>query len=160
VRLSDGDLWLSLALLVLLVPITRIDITRRIIPNAITGPGAALALILGAIVDPGGLPEQILAGLAAALFLLVPALLHPAGMGMGDVKLAGMMGLFLGRAVAVALLAALLAGALVGMGIVARRGVRAGRRSTVPFGAFLAFGGAVAVLAGPAILDAYLDSIG
>jgi leader peptidase (prepilin peptidase)/N-methyltransferase len=155
---ADSDVWLALVLLFLLVPITVIDLERRIIPNAITGPGAAAAIIIGAIIDPGGLPQQLIAGAAAGAFLLIPALLYPSGMGMGDVKLAAMMGLFLGRDVAVALLVALIAGAVIGMGIMARVGVAKGRKTGVPFGPFLALGGIVAIFAGHAIIEWYLDA--
>jgi leader peptidase (prepilin peptidase)/N-methyltransferase len=75
---------------------------------------------------------------------------------MGDVKLAFVMGLFLGREVGVALLVALLAGSLVGAAIVARKGARDGRKTAIPFGPFLALGGIVALLAGGAIVDWYL----
>ncbi len=75
---------------------------------------------------------------------------------MGDVKLAGMMGLFLGAAVAPALLIALLAGVLLGVVLAARRGARAARRTAIPFGPFLALGALVAVFAGPQLVDVYV----
>jgi leader peptidase (prepilin peptidase)/N-methyltransferase len=155
---NDGlhDVLLGLVLVVLLVPIALIDLDHRIIPNRLTGLGALAALAIGAVTDLGGVPQQLLAGAAAGGFLLVPALARPGGMGMGDVKLAGMLGLFLGREVVVALLVALLAGTVVGLAIMARRGAQEGRRTTIPFGPFLAAGGVVALLAGPAIVDWYL----
>jgi leader peptidase (prepilin peptidase)/N-methyltransferase len=73
------------------------------------------------------------------------------------VKLAGMLGLYLGRAVAPAIFAALIAGVLVGAAIIARKGAREGRRTAVPFGPFLALGGLLGFFAGDAILDAYLS---
>ncbi len=152
----DADAVLSLVLLALLVPVTLIDLKRRIIPNRITGPGAVLACVLGLLLDPGGEPERIIAGVAAAGFLLLPLLVHPAGMGMGDVKLAGMLGLFLGRDTGVAMLAALVLGTIVGAGVMVRRGVSAGRKTTVPFGPFLAAGGVVGILAGGPLLHRYL----
>ena len=76
---------------------------------------------------------------------------------MGDVKLAGMMGLFLGAAVAPALLIALLAGTAVGAVIIARKGARAGRKTAVPFGPFLALGALVAVFAGQQLVDVYIN---
>jgi leader peptidase (prepilin peptidase)/N-methyltransferase len=158
VKGAGAQVCLPLVLLGLLVPITVIDLERRIIPNAITATGAVLAVAVGAVVDPGGLPEQLIAGVAAAAFLLVPAMFYPAGMGMGDVKLAGMLGLFLGRDVGVALLIGLLAGAVVGVGIMARLGVSRGRKTGVPFGPFLALGGLVAIFAGPAIIGWYLNA--
>jgi leader peptidase (prepilin peptidase)/N-methyltransferase len=75
------------------------------------------------------------------------------------VKLAGMLGLFLGWQVGVALLVALLAGTLVGMVVLARKGVAAGRKTAIPFGPFLALGGVVALLAGPALVHAYLHLV-
>ena len=108
---------------------------------------------------PAGVPEQLIAGAAAGGFLLVFALAYPRGMGMGDVKLAAVLGLFLGRSVAVAVLAGVLAGSVLGAAIMARRGVAEGRKTAVPFGPFLAFGGISALLAGPAIVHWYLHTV-
>ncbi len=146
---------LSVTLVLLLVPAAAIDFEHRIIPNRLTAIGALLALALGGALDPAGEPARLLAGAAAGGFLLIAALAYPGGMGMGDVKLAGVMGLFLGVAVAPAILVALLAGVLVGAAIVARKGAHAGRKTAVPFGPFLAFGGIVAVLAGQQIVTWY-----
>jgi leader peptidase (prepilin peptidase) / N-methyltransferase len=144
-------------LIAVLVPITIIDLRERIIPNRITGPAAVAAIVLGLALDPDGQVERLVAGAAAAGFFLVAALVHPGGMGMGDVKLAGVMGLYLGRAVAPAILIALIAGTLVGLVIMARVGVAAGRKTGVPFGPFLALGGVVAAVVGHDMVDAYLD---
>jgi leader peptidase (prepilin peptidase)/N-methyltransferase len=152
---SAAEIALSVTLVLLLVPAALIDLEHRIIPNRLTAAGALLALGLGTALDPSGEPERLLAGAAAGGFLLVAALAYPGGMGMGDVKLAGVMGLFLGAAVAPALLVALVAGVLVGAVIVARKGARAGRKTAVPFGPFLALGGIVAVLAGQPIVAWY-----
>jgi leader peptidase (prepilin peptidase)/N-methyltransferase len=103
-------------------------------------------------------PEQLIAGAAASGFLLLFALLYPRGMGMGDVKLAGVLGLYLGRAVPVAILTGVALGAIVGAIVMARVGVKAGRKTAVPFGPFLAIGGVIALLAGPAIVHWYLHS--
>jgi leader peptidase (prepilin peptidase)/N-methyltransferase len=73
---------------------------------------------------------------------------------MGDVKLAGAMGLYLGLSIVPALLAAFLSGSVVGVIILAREGA-AGRKKAVPFGVFLALGGIVGVLAGPELIDVY-----
>jgi leader peptidase (prepilin peptidase) / N-methyltransferase len=156
VRHGAHDLALGLTLIALLVPIALIDLDRRIIPNKLTGPGALAAIAIGAATHPAGLPAQLIAGAAAGGFLLLAALARPGGMGMGDVKLAGMLGLFLGRDVAVALLVALLAGTLVGAVVMARKGVGEGRKTAVPFGPFLALGGVTALLVGPALVDWYL----
>jgi leader peptidase (prepilin peptidase)/N-methyltransferase len=155
---ADRHTWLGLALLAFLVPIALVDLERRIIPNRLTGPGAVVAVALGAALHPAGVPEQLIACVAAGGFFGLAALAHPSGMGMGDVKLAGMLGLFLGREVGVAVFVALVAGTLVGAAIVARRGAREGRRTAVPFGPFLALGGVAAVLAGPAVVEWYLGA--
>jgi len=157
---SDGlrDALLGLVLVALLVPIALIDLDHRIIPNRLTALGAVAALAIGAATDLDGVPQQLIASAAAGGFLLLAALARPGGMGMGDVKLAGMLGLFLGREVAVALLVALVAGTLVGVAVMAQRGVREGRRTAIPFGPFLALGGVAGLLAGPAIVDWYLST--
>ncbi len=155
---SAAGIALSVALILLLVPAALIDLEYRIIPNKLTGAGALLALGLGTALDPAGEPTRLIAGAAAGGFLLIAALAYPGGMGMGDVKLAGVMGLFLGAAVAPAILIALLCGVLLGAAIVARKGARAGRKTAVPFGPFLALGGIVAVFAGQPIVNWYLHT--
>jgi leader peptidase (prepilin peptidase)/N-methyltransferase len=156
VRHGAHDVALGLVLVVVLVSVALIDFEHRIIPNRILAPAAAVALAIGVATRPAGVPEQLIAGATAAGILLVFALAYPRGMGMGDVKLAGVMGLFLGRSVAVAMLVGILAGVIAGAVIMARVGVERGRKTAVPFGPFLALGGAVAVLAGPALTHAYL----
>jgi len=93
----------------------------------------------------------------AFLFLLLAALAYPAGMGMGDVKLAGVMGLFLGLAVVPAMFAAFLAGSLLGVVLIVRFGARA-RKMGVPFGPFLAAGGLIALLVGPELVAVYAET--
>jgi leader peptidase (prepilin peptidase)/N-methyltransferase len=135
------DAWLVLVCAVA-VPI---DLERRIVPNRLTAAGALLALAIGTVLDPSGEPGRLLAGAGAGGFLLAAALVDPAGMGLGDVKLAGVMGLCLGGAVAVALVAALAAGALYGLGVLVRRGPRACRTATLPFAPCLALGSLAAI---------------
>jgi len=77
-------------------------------------------------------------------------------MGMGDVKLAGVMGLYLGLSVLPAMAVAFLTGTVVGLGVIARAGLAA-RKSALPFGPFLAIGGLVGLLAGPELVDLYAD---
>jgi leader peptidase (prepilin peptidase) / N-methyltransferase len=150
------QLVLGLVLVGFLVPMALIDLDHRIIPNRLTAPAAVLAIALGLLLDPAGEPERLIAGVSAGGFLLVAALVRPGGMGMGDIKLAGVLGLFLGAPVALALMVALMTGTFVGAAIIARKGVKDGRRTAVPFGPFLALGAFVAVLAGGPLLDAYL----
>jgi leader peptidase (prepilin peptidase) / N-methyltransferase len=149
---------LGLLLVSVLVPITLIDYDHRIIPNRITGPAAVAALIAIAALDTDFLPEAVLAAIAGGGFFFIAAVLYPRGMGMGDVKLAGMLGLYLGRAVGPAILIALIAGVVVGAAIIARKGAREGRKTAVPFGPFLALGGIVAFFVGENLADAYLDT--
>jgi leader peptidase (prepilin peptidase)/N-methyltransferase len=149
---------LGVAFVLLLIPIALIDLDTFIIPDRLTGPGALIAVALVAWFAPGDLPEHLIAAVAAGGFLLVALLAYPAGMGMGDVKLAAMMGLFLGRAVGPAIFAALIAGSLVGALIIARMGVAKGRKTKIPFGPYLCLGGLVGLFAGDAIVDWYLGS--
>ena len=143
-------------LVLVLVPCTVIDIERRIIPNVLTGPGALAALLLGTALDPAGEPHRLLWAAIAGGFLLLAALAYPAGMGMGDVKLLGLMGLCLGPAAGVGLFLALLGQVGAGVVLAARKGVRAAGKTTLPFGPYLAAGGIVAALAGASLLHAYL----
>jgi leader peptidase (prepilin peptidase) / N-methyltransferase len=154
---SAATIALSIALILLVVPAALIDLEYRIIPNRITALGAVLALVIGVALDPGGEPDRLIAGAAAGGFLLLAALAYPGGMGMGDVKLAGVMGLFLGTAVAPGLLIALISGVLVGVVVIARKGARQGRKTAVPFGPFLALGALAAVFAGQPLVDLYVN---
>jgi leader peptidase (prepilin peptidase)/N-methyltransferase len=149
---------LGLLLVTALVPITLIDLDHRIIPNRITGSAAIAALVAIAALDSDFLVEAIIAGIAGGGFFFIAAVLYPRGMGMGDVKLAGVLGLYLGRAVAPAILIALVAGVVVGAAIIARKGAKEGRKTAVPFGPFLAAGGMIAFFVGNELVDAYLDT--
>ncbi|MGI8803602.1 MAG: prepilin peptidase [Solirubrobacteraceae bacterium] len=163
VVLADGPTAaaaLGVVLVLILVPVALIDLDRQLIPNAITAPAAVLAVVIGTSLDPGGEIERLAAGAAAATFLLLAVLAYPRGMGMGDVKLAGVLGLFLGAAVGPAVLIALVSGVVVGGAVMARVGVAAGRKTKVPFGPFLALGGVVAIYAGDALVSAYLSVVG
>jgi leader peptidase (prepilin peptidase)/N-methyltransferase len=147
---------LRAALVMLVVPCALIDLERRIIPNKLTGPGALFALIAGLALDPGGEPKRLLwAGIAGG-FLLIASLASPSGMGMGDVKLLGVMGLLLGSAAVVALLVALLGNILGAVVMSSRRGVRGALKSYIPFGPYLAVGAIVAALVGDTLIHLYL----
>jgi len=157
-RHSAAEIALGLVLVGVLVPIALIDLDHRIIPNKITLPAAVAAVVIGAALNLNGVPEQLIAGAGAGGFLLFFVLAYPRGMGMGDVKLAAVLGLFLGRSVAVGMLAGVLLGTVVGAAVMARVGVEKGRKTAVPFGPFLAIGGLVALFAGPAIIHWYLHA--
>lgn len=154
---DPGQMALGLALVTLLVPMTLIDLDVRLIPNRLLAPFAVLAIALTLAFDSGALVESLVAGAAGFTFFLVAALLHPRGMGMGDVKLTGVLGLYLGRAIAPAIFIALIAGVVVGAVLIARLGTAEGRKAAVPFGPFLAVGALVALFAGDGMVDGYLD---
>jgi leader peptidase (prepilin peptidase)/N-methyltransferase len=150
-------LALGLILCALLVTVTITDLERRVIPNAILAAGAAAAVAIVVATDPASLPERLVGAAGAGGFLLLAALAYPRGMGMGDVKLAAVIGLFLGREVVPAMLIAVLAGAVVGLAIIASQGSEA-RKRAIPFGPYLALGGFAALLWGEQMLDWYLDT--
>lgn len=149
---------LGIVLVTLMVAVVPIDLEHRLILNKLTYPAAVLAPVIGLLLDPGFVPEQLIAGAAAGLFFLAAALAKPGGMGLGDVKLAAVMGLYLGRAVAPAILIGLLTGVVVGGVLATRVGVRQAGKTKVPFGPFLAFGAVVCVFVGDAIVDAYTST--
>ncbi len=136
-----------------LVAISVVDLERRIIPNRIVLPAAAVVLAAQTLLFPS--PEWALAAFGAALFLFLAALAYPAGMGMGDVKLALLLGAMLGRTVPVAMMIAMIAALVPAIVLLIRHG-SAARKMGIPFGPFLAFGGIVGLFAGDWILDAYL----
>jgi leader peptidase (prepilin peptidase)/N-methyltransferase len=150
----DDDLILELPLVAALIALAAIDFDHRLLPNKIVYPLAAYGVIATLLVDRDDLVENLISGAGAFAFLLAAVIAYPRGMGMGDVKLAGAMGLYLGLSVIPALLVAFLSGSLVGVAIIAREGA-AGRKKAVPFGVFLALGGIVGVLAGPELIDLY-----
>jgi leader peptidase (prepilin peptidase)/N-methyltransferase len=153
----DDELVLELPFIAMLVAVGAIDLEHRIIPNRIVLPAAVFGVAAAAVVRTDDLVELLIAGAAAFTFMLVVALIWPAGMGMGDVKLAGVMGLYLGVAVIPALFIAFAAGAAVGVVVMAREGTGA-RKKGLPFGPFLALGGCVAVLVGQELVDLYADN--
>ncbi len=155
-RGDPAELALGLVFVAILAAITLTDLERRVIPNAILLVGALLGLGIAAATDAASLPERAAAAAGAGAFLLLFALIYPRGMGMGDVKLAAVMGLFLGVSVLPALLVGIAIGALVGFGLMLAHGPEA-RKHAVPFGPFLAIGGVVGLLAGSQLIDAYLN---
>jgi leader peptidase (prepilin peptidase)/N-methyltransferase len=157
VRGFDDDLVLELPFVACLIALAGIDLDHKLLPNKIVYPMAAYGLVATAIVDTDDLVEHLIAGAGAFAFLFIAVLAYPRGMGMGDVKLAGAMGLYLGLSIVPAMLIAFLTGTLVGLGIIAREGAQA-RKKAVPFGVFLALGGIVGVLAGPELIELYEDN--
>ena len=154
---EPAQLALALVFVSMLVAVTLTDLERRIIPNKILLVAAVLGVAIAAATDPASLPERAIAAVAAGGLLLAAALAYPSGMGLGDVKLAATMGLFLGRDVAPAILVALIAGSLVGLAMIARHGPAA-RKRAIPFGPFLALGGVVGLLTGGELVDWYLST--
>jgi leader peptidase (prepilin peptidase)/N-methyltransferase len=154
---DPAEVALGLVFVTTLMTIALTDLERRIIPNKVLLVAAVLGAAIAAATDPGSLPERAIAAAAAGGLLFLAALAYPRGMGMGDVKLAAVMGLFLGRNVAPAILIALLAGSLVGLTMIARHGAAA-RKQAIPFGPFLALGGVVGLLAGNELVDWYLGT--
>ena len=136
-----------------LVAISAIDIERRIVPNRIVLPATLVVLAVMLAWKPS--IEWPAAGFGAALFLFLAALAYPAGMGMGDVKLALLLGVAVGRSVPVALMVGMLS-ALVPSAVLFARHGGAARKMGIPFAPFLAFGGVVALFAGDAVVHWYL----
>jgi leader peptidase (prepilin peptidase) / N-methyltransferase len=157
VRGFDDDLLLELPFVAGLIALAGIDLDHKLLPNRIVYPLAVWGVVAVLIAERDDLVEHLVAGAGAFLFLFTAVLAYPRGMGMGDVKLAGAMGLYLGAAVIPALLVAFLSGSVVGLFILAREGAAA-RKKAVPFGIFLALGGIVGVLAGPELIDLYETS--
>jgi leader peptidase (prepilin peptidase)/N-methyltransferase len=128
-----------------LVRLAAIDIRRRILPDRIVLPATAVTLVAQAALAPGRTPEWVLAALGASLFLFIPALLRPGALGLGDVKLALLLGAALGRGVVPALTVGLLAAGGFAALLLLVQG-RVALRSTMPLGPFLALGGIVELL--------------
>jgi leader peptidase (prepilin peptidase)/N-methyltransferase len=132
-----------------LVVLSVIDVESRRLPNRIVLPSAAIVLVARLATAPEHWKTWLLAGLGAFAFFLVFALIYPAGLGMGDVKLALLLGFALGGAIMPALLVGTVAGAAAGVVLLVRHGAKA-RRRALPFGPFLAFGAiAIILLASP-----------
>jgi len=140
-----------------LVVISAIDIEQRIVPNKIVLPATVIVLVAQTLLHPS--LEWLIAALCAALFLFLPALVYPAGLGMGDVKLALLLGAMLGAEVAVAMAIGLLAAVVPSVVLLAMKG-SAARKMALPFAPFLALGGLVALFTGEPLLDWYLGVMG
>lgn len=156
--LQFGQSWRFLeacAFISVLIVVALIDLEYMIIPNVIVLPAAAVGLAISIALDPERWWIYLVAALGSSLFLLVLALIWPGGMGMGDVKLALLMGAVLGPLVIVAFFLAFLVGAVFGIGLIVTK--RRTRKEAIPFGPYLALGSVVTLLYGPWLLRAYLD---
>jgi len=136
-----------------LVAISATDLEHRIVPNRIVVPATVAVLLGQTALHPS--VEWVLGGFGAALFLFAAAVAYPKGMGMGDVKLALLLGAMLGRTVPVALMIGMVTALVPSAALVARHGSSA-RKLAIPFAPFLALGAVTALFAGHAVLDAYL----
>ncbi|MEX2211356.1 MAG: prepilin peptidase [Gaiellaceae bacterium] len=151
---ATADTLVAAAFCAALVAVSVADLEHRIVPNRIVLPAAAAVLAAQTVLHPG--PEWALGALGAAGFFLLAALAYPAGMGMGDVKLALLIGAMLGRSAAVAVMVGLVAALVPSLVVLARQGA-AGRKTAIPLAPFLALGGVVGLFWGERLLDAYLD---
>jgi leader peptidase (prepilin peptidase) / N-methyltransferase len=135
-----------------LVTVSAVDLEHRIVPNRIVLPATGAVLAAQTLLHPS--PEWALGALAASGFLFAAALVYPAGMGMGDVKLALLIGAALGKAAAVALVVGMFAALVPGLYLLARHGSSA-RTMGIPYAPFLALGAIVALFVGTDLLGWY-----
>jgi leader peptidase (prepilin peptidase)/N-methyltransferase len=149
----SGKAFVASFFCVTLVVLSAIDLKHRIVPNRLVLPAALVVLVAQTALQPS--PEWALGAFGASLFLFVAALAYPAGMGMGDVKLALLLGAMLGRLVSVGLMLGMFAALVPSLYLLARHG-SAARKMGIPFAPFLALGAIAALFAGQHLLDAYL----
>jgi leader peptidase (prepilin peptidase)/N-methyltransferase len=148
----------ALVLIFTLIALAGIDLEHRLLPNIIIGPASLVGFTLSVLESPERWLLYPISAFAVAGALFALAILYPGGMGMGDVKMGGMLGVYLGPYAAPAIFLGALCGALVG-GTLMSLG-RMERRSALPFGAFMALGGIVALFAGPRLWGVYLNLVG
>ncbi len=154
----DIRLLSALALIVTLIALAGIDLEHQLLPNVIVGPAALVGFALSVLESPERWWVYLVSSLAVAGGLFALAIAYPGGMGMGDVKMGGMLGAFLGPYAALAVFLGALSGGVVGGTLMALG--RIGRRSRLPFGVFMAFGGLIALFFGPELWHLYLSLIG
>ncbi|MBA2343836.1 MAG: prepilin peptidase [Rubrobacter sp.] len=150
-------LW-AVVLIGVLIPLAAIDLEHWLLPNVIVGPAAVVGLALSILVHPSAWWVYLLSavGVAGSLFALV--LVYPSGMGMGDVKMVGMLGAFLGLYAFLAVFAGALVGAVTA-GLLIAVG-KIGRRSALPFGVFLAFGALLTLFFGQNVWGSWMRLVG
>ena len=130
---------LDASLFLLLGVVTVSDLRTRLVPDVPMAVGLLLAVGVVTVSAPEELPERLAAGVGAGGFLLAAALIRPNGMGFGDVKLAAVLGVYLGFAVVEAMVVAFATGSLLGLALIARHGWSA-RVRTIAFAPCLALG--------------------
>ena len=140
-----------------LISLAVIDLEHRLLPNVILGPAALAGLVLSILADPAGWWIYPTSAIAVAGALLGLALIYPSGMGMGDVKMGGMLGAFLGPYAALAVFLGALIGAITGGLLMATGKIQ--RRSALPFGLFMAAGGLICLFAGPQLWELYMNLV-
>jgi|SRR5581483_442807 len=126
--------------------LSAIDVRTRRLPNVIVLPAACALLCERLVTDPGRWTLWVAATFVPALLLFVVAITKPAGLGMGDVKLALLLGAALGGAVVPALIVGTILGGLFSAALLVRDG-RSARGRTLPYGPFLALGALAVLLA-------------
>jgi leader peptidase (prepilin peptidase) / N-methyltransferase len=136
-----------------LVTLSVIDARLHTVPDRIVLPAAVATLVAHTLIDPS--PEWMLAAVGASGFLFLAALAYPKGLGLGDVKLAFLLGAMLGATVSVGLMVGLVAALVPAVVLLARHGTAA-RKMAVPLVPFLSFGAVLALFLGERLLDAYL----
>jgi leader peptidase (prepilin peptidase)/N-methyltransferase len=151
----SGTAFVAAFFCAVLVTVSATDLSHRIVPNVVVLPATVVVLVAMTALHPSA--EWALGAFGASLFLFLAALAYPQGMGMGDVKLALLLGAMLGRTVPVALMLGMIAALVPSIVLLARHG-SAARKMGIPFAPFLAFGGVVALFFGDAVLDAYLGA--
>jgi len=152
------DLLSALALILVLIALAGTDLEHRLLPNAIVGPAALVGFALSVLDSPERWWVYLVSALAVAGGLFALAIAYPGGMGMGDVKMGGMLGAFLGPYAALAVFLGALCGAITG-GLLMAAG-KMQRRHALPFGVFMALGGIVTLFVGPELWGLYLDLAG
>jgi leader peptidase (prepilin peptidase)/N-methyltransferase len=148
----------ALVLICALIALAGIDLEHRLLPNVIVGPAALIGFTLSVVESPERWWLYLISAFAVAGGLFVLAIVYPGGMGMGDVKMGGMLGAFLGPYAALAVFLGAFCGALLGGALMSLG--RISRQSPLPFGAFLALGGILALFVGPQLWGFYLNLVG
>jgi leader peptidase (prepilin peptidase)/N-methyltransferase len=149
------DLLSALALVLTLIALAGTDLEHRLLPNAIVGPGALVGFALSVLESPERWWVYLVSAIVVAGALFALAFAYPGGMGMGDVKMGGMLGAFLGPYAALAVFLGALCGAITGGLLMAVGKMR--RRHPLPFGVFMALGGIVTLFVGPELWGLYRE---